>query len=142
MIQRPRLAAAGTVRNSHHGLAVVLLLTLFGMHYLPSILALNYANQTAAAKAWQYINGGAGMAVVLACLGLLVRSAVVWPFVAWGIAEGLGQSVCRLAKPIGGAPPSAGPFDGLCGVDFYWLGVFAVLVLAISLLDKLRRQKS
>lgn len=128
-------------KSSHIGLAVVLLVTLFGMHYLPSILALNYANQVAAAKAWQYVNGGAGMAVVLGCLGLLVRSAVVWPCVGWGIAEGLGQSVCRLAKPIGGAPPSAGPFNGLCGVDFYWLGIFASLVLAVSILDKIRRRK-
>lgn len=128
----------GTVKNDHHGLAVVLLLTLFGMHYLPSILALNYANQVAAAKAWQYVNGGFGMAVVLGCLGLLVRSAVVWPFVAWGVAEGLGQSVCRLAKPIGGAPPSAGPFDGLCGVDFFWLGIIAAGWLAILMLDKWR----
>jgi len=125
-------------KSSHHGLAAVLLVTLFCMHYTPSILALSYANQVAAAKAWQYILGGAGAAVVLGCLGLLVRSVAVWPFVVWGIAEGLGQSVCRLAKPIGGDPPSAGLFDGLCGVHFYWLGILAALILAVSLADKLR----
>lgn len=119
-------------------LAVTLLVIFFGMFYLPSIIATGYAEQTAAAKAWQYILAGVGIFCCVGLLGLLARSAVVWPVVLWGMAEGAQQAACRLAKPIGGEPPSAPPFSGLCGTDFYWLGIFAALCIAVSLADKLR----
>lgn len=121
-------------------LAVILLVTLFGMHYAPSIIASGYApeQQIAAHKAWQYILTGVGVAVVLCVVGLLSRSALVWPPVVWGMVESGQQAVCRLAKPIGGVAPSAAPFDGLCGVDFWWAGLIAAAVIAVWYLDKIR----
>jgi hypothetical protein len=120
-------------------LAAFLLVILFGMHYLPSIIALGYVEQTAAAKAWQYILNGMGVACLLGLLGVFARSAVAWPFIAWGMVESSMQSVCRLGKPIGGQVASAPPFSGLCGVDAYYLGVIAVGWLAFSWLDKRKK---
>lgn len=121
-------------------LGALLLALTFGMHYLPSILALGYENRVAAAKAWQYVNGGVGMSVVLCCVGILARQPLVWPVLFWGIAESSEQAICRLARPIGGEPPFAPPFSGLCGTDFYWLGIAAALILAVALLDRLRER--
>ena len=126
------------MRKNEVGLAALLLVTTFGMHYLPSILATGYADKTAAAKALEYIASGVGGAVSFCILGILARSPLVWAVCFWAMVEGAEKSVCRLAKPIGGAPPSAAPFAGLCGQEFFFLGIFAALALALTLLDKQR----
>jgi hypothetical protein len=117
-----------------------LLLVIAGMHYLDNPVASFYAKdqQIAAAKAWEYILTNAFVCVVLALLGSVARKPFVWPVVLWGVAENAQRSVCRLARPIGGDPPEVPLFSGLCGVDFYWLGIVAALILAVSMADKLR----
>lgn len=119
-------------------LAAILLLTIFCMHYLPDILALNYADQTAAGKAWQYVMRGFGGAVLMCLLGVLARNPVVWACAFWGMVESSEEAICRLAHPIGGEPPVAHQFSGLCGPDFYWLGIIAALILAVAILEKIR----
>lgn len=123
-------------------LAITLLVTLFVTHYAGDLIAGLYANPGAAAKAWDYILVGAGFAVVLFVLGVLARNALAWPVVVWGMAEAGQRSVCRLARPIGGDPPEVAMFSGLCGVELYWLGLFAAAAIAFKMLDKLGDKKN
>jgi hypothetical protein len=122
-------------------LPVLLLLLVIGMHYLPDHIAAGYANKLAAAKAWEYILGGAGGAALFLLVGLLARHPLAWPPVLWGAVEEGERAMCRLAKPIGGDVPVAELFSGLCGVEAYWLGVIAGGIIAVTMLDKLRVPK-
>lgn len=117
-------------------LAILLLLTVAGVHYLADPLATAYANQVAAAKAWEYILTNAGDCVLLLGIGLLARKPMVWLVVGWGIFESSQRVVCRLDKPIGGEPPVADLFQGLCGNGWYTLGLMAAAGLAVHILDK------
>lgn len=120
--------------------AALLLALLFGVHYLNDTIASSYApdQRVAAAKAWEYIITNAGGCVLLVVCGMLARKPIAWPVIGWGILEFGERSMCRLAKPIGGEPPEVQIFSGLCGVEFFWLGVFIASVIAIILLDKIR----
>jgi hypothetical protein len=124
-------------------LAALLLLTLFGIHYLNDTVASTYATpqQPYAAKAWEYIFTAVGGCIVLALLGLCARSWHVWPVILFGMVEGGERAVCRLARPIGDGAPLVKIFSGLCGVQFYWLGLIAGGILAVSMLDKLRKKR-
>jgi len=119
-------------------LAVVLLLMVYGVHYLNDPIASHYApdERIAAAKAWEYILTNAGYCAVLAVCGLLARKPLAWPVIGWGMVEFGERSMCRLARPIGGDPPEVPLFSGLCGVELYWLGIIAAAVIAIAMLDK------
>lgn len=119
-------------------LAAVLLLIVFGMNYTADSIATRYAAeaQIAATKAWDYIVQGAGSGLVFLCIGLIARKPLVWPVCLWGAFEAWQRSVCRLARPIGGEVPEVPLFSGLCGVDFYWLGIVAAVMLAAHMLDK------
>jgi hypothetical protein len=122
-------------------LTALLLLILTMVHYLNDNVASFYApaEQVAAAKAWEYILTNAGFCLVLGVCGLLARKPLAWPAIAWGMVELGERSACRLARPIGGEPPEVPLFSGLCGVETYWLGVFAACCLAVAMLDKWRK---
>lgn len=123
-------------------LAALLLAVVFGMNYTADNIAAMYGtDQIAAAKAWDYIAQGLGSVAVFLCLGLLARKPMAWLVCLWGALESGQRSVCRLARPIGGEPPEVPLFSGLCGVDFYWLGILAALLLAVVMADKLRRRE-
>jgi len=121
-------------------LAALLLAIVYGVHYLNDPIASQYApdQRIAAAKAWEYILTNAGFCAVLAACGVLARKPLAWPVIGWGMLEFGERSMCRLAKPIGNEPPEVQIFSGLCGVEFFWLGVFIASVIAIILLDKIR----
>lgn len=120
-------------------LAAVLLLVVFGMHYLGDIIATGYVERAAAARAWEYVLRGAGGALVLLVVGLLVRRPVVWALCLWGAIEDGMRSGCRLAHPMNQRPPETDPFTGLCGdYSLYRIGLIAAAVIAVFLLDRLR----
>jgi len=125
-------------------LAAILLLTVFGIHYLNDNVASFYAymQQVAAAKAWEYVFTNAGLCVVLACVGLLARKPLVTAICVWGIVESAERVVCRLDRPIGGQPPVVELYSGLCGVKFYWIGLIVAVCLAIEWLDKFRETRN
>lgn len=116
---------------------------LAGIHYLNDGIASHYApdQRVAAAKAWEYILTNAGGCLLLACIGLLARKPVAWPVIGWGMLEFGERSMCRLARPIGGEVPEVPLFSGLCGVEFYWLGIGIAAVIAVMFLDKIRGKK-
>ena len=111
---------------------------VYGVHYLNDTIASHYApdERIAAAKAWEYILTNAGFCVSMPLFGLLARKPLAWPVISWGTVEFGERAMCRLAKPIGGDPPVVDLFSGLCGVEFYWLGIIAAAVIAIAMLDK------
>jgi hypothetical protein len=113
-------------------LTAALLMIVFGMHYLGYIIATGYENQVAAARAWEYVLGGAGGALVLLAVGLLARRPVVWAVCLWGAIEDGMQSACRLAHPMNARPPTTETFSGLCGdPDWYRMGLIAAAVIAV-----------
>jgi len=112
-------------------LAIVLLLTVAVVHYLPDPLSTAYANQVAAGKAWEYILTNAGDCVLLLVCGLLARKPVVWAVVGWGIFESSQRVGCRLARPIADGAPVVDLFSGLCGQPMYTIGLWALICLAL-----------
>lgn len=124
-------------------LAALLLALMYGVHYLNDPIASLYApdQRIAAAKAWEYILTNAGFCAVLAACGMLARKPLAWPVIGWGMLELGERSMCRLARSIGSDPPEVPLFSGLCGVEFYWLGIGIAAVIAVMFLDKIRDKK-
>lgn len=118
--------------------AALLLMVYFVMHLMPDIAALPYANQTAAGKAWEYILTNAGVCVLVAVVGVLCRRPMVWPLCALLFFENGQRVACRLSKPIGDAPPVVEQFSGLCGREWFAIGLALMLWAAIAILGKLR----
>lgn len=98
-------------------------------------------HQARAAKALFYVlKGIEGAALWLALLALAWNRS--WAFV---VACGIGAiqsaqvAVCRLAFPIGEAPPAVPAFSGLCsaasGLPLMTVGAVAVLVCACVVLE-------
>jgi len=114
-------------------LASILLVLIAGMFYLDNPIATFYANKIAAAKAWEYILKGVGLSVLFSILGILARNPVVWMACLWGFVESLETSICRLSYPIGGDPPVVPLFHGLCGPNFYFLGLCTAAFIAVKL---------
>ena len=100
-------------------LAVLLLLLVLTVHYLPNVLATQYPNPLAAERAWFYVAQGFKGLVLLAVILMLLprrrRMVPVWAAAAWGAWEdGLVVS-CRLAAGIGQPPPTTmGVWQGMC----------------------------
>lgn len=100
-------------------LAVLLLLLVLTVHYLPNALATHYPNPLAAERAWFYVAQGFKGLVLLAVILVLLprrrRMVPVWAAAAWGAWEdGLVVS-CRLAAGIGQPPPATmGVWQGMC----------------------------
>lgn len=118
--------------------AALLLVVYVVMHLMPDIAALPYANQTAAGKAWEYIFTNAGICVLVAVVGVVLRRPMVWPVCALLFFENGQRVVCRLSRPIGDAPPVVEQFSGLCGREFYAIGLALMLWAAMIFLEKLR----
>ena len=116
---------------------------IYAMHFMGDNIASSYDPKVAAAaaRAWEYVLRGFGGAAVLLLIGIVARSAVVWPAVLWGVAEDAQRGVCRLAHPMIQKPPETDVFSGLCGAPMYWLGIVSAAVIAVIFLDKFRGQK-
>ena len=121
-------------------LAAILLLVVALVHYGYDLIAIGYENATQAAKAWFYILRGAEGAVLFAVIAALAhqrwgrRSWVVALPCIWGMAEEAQTSICRLGKPTTESPRNE-LFSGLCGSEWYWLGLAAVAVIGGLILD-------
>lgn len=121
-------------------LAALLLLVVAVTHYGYDLLAAGYADAQAAAKAWFYILRGAGGVVLFAVVLLQAwrrwgRAALIVALPCiWGMVEEGQTAACRLGRPIAEAPGHE-LFSGLCGSDWYWLGVVAAAVIGGMILD-------
>lgn len=121
-------------------LAALILLVVAVTHYGHDLLATGYTSAPAASKAWFYILRGAAGVVLFAVIAALAyqrwgrKSLLILIPCVWGMAEEGQTAICRLSRPIAEAP-SHELFSGLCGSDWYWLGVIAAAVIAGMILD-------
>lgn len=118
-------------------LAIALLFLVSITHYGYSPLSLGHADPQYTAQAWFYIlRGLEGSCLFLVC-GVLARNALVTAVCLWGFVEESQTAICRLASGVE-ARPQVDLFSGLCGAEFYWLGIIAALALALTFADRLR----
>jgi hypothetical protein len=116
---------------------IVLLLAAFVL-VAPDVIAMVFyapAEQLRAVKAWEYITHGLGAGALAGLVGVLAwgRTGLLsaLPVPMWLAFEETQRGVCRLAYPIGSAPPPAVElFNGLCGQFWYSACLLALAVFA------------
>ena len=129
-------------------LTAVLLLLMWGAHYLFKSLAWSYPDPVFAAKAIFYAVGGLERSVLYFLVWLLGYMVVSKPAripltlcCLWGVVEGLQIAVCRAAWGFQNAVPNK-PIDGLCdsltGLPLYSLGLAAFAFIAALLAFQIR----
>lgn len=117
----------------------VLLLALIGMaHYAPDWIATAYEQQDAAARAWFYMLRGVEGVALFALVAALSKHIAVIAVCVLGMFEEGMTTACRASKPIGGFLGYE-PFSGLCGKEWYWLGLCLLGLLALGLAYELGR---
>jgi len=119
-------------------LAIILMLLVAGTHYAYAPLALLYEHPKVAAKALFYVARGIEGAAVFSLLGLLSKRPEVWAVCALGFIEESETAVCRLSDPIDSVP-GVEIFDGLCGQQYYALGLWALVCLALYMRGRYER---
>lgn len=128
------------------GLLILVALVYYGYDHMAEWLH-PAADQARAAKALAYIlKGIEGAALWLALLA--VAGFRSWVFVAAcsiGAVQSAQVAVCRLAFPIGSAPPAVPAFGGLCssasGLPLMTVGAVAVLVCACVVWEKINEDR-
>lgn len=100
-------------------LAVLLMLVVLGVHYLPLLLAVHYEHPAKAERALFYVAQAAkGIAMMILLLALMPRRrrmVPVWAAGAWLIYEDALVVGCRLAVGIENVPAAApNPWQGIC----------------------------
>lgn len=136
-------AGAAPVRSS--AWALILVATVH-LGYEPAAAWLFPDARVAAGKAIFYIlRGFEGVALWCAVLVLARgRSPALVVACVWGAVESAQTALCRLALPMGGAPPVAPAFGGICDVaaGFPVAGVMAAVVLvALSIVQECGRAR-
>ncbi len=121
-------------------LAALLLLLIAGTHYLYPVLSINHADPQYTAQAWFYILRGCEGAVLFLVCGLLAGHRLVSAVCCWGFVEEGQTAACRFAAGVD-ERPQVELFSGLCGTEFYYIGLLAALWLALTWLDKRRGPK-
>jgi len=101
-------------------------------HYLYSPLSIGHADPQYTAQAWFYALRGVEGAALFLVVGLLARHPLVTAVCVWGFFEESQTTVCRLAAGVD-EKPMVPLFSGLCGTDFYWLGVVAMILIAAKI---------
>lgn len=120
-------------------LAVLILLVVLGVHYLPALLASHYEHPDDAERALQYVAQGAkGIAMMILLLALMPRRlhiVPVWAAGAWLIYEDALVAGCRLAVGIENVPTAApNPWHGICqqvtGAPIYLVAAALAVIAA------------
>lgn len=117
----------------------VLLLVLVGVtHFAPDWIAFSYEQPDAAARAWFYMLRGVEGVALFALVASLSKHCAVIAVCLLGMFEEGMTTACRASKPIGGALGYT-PFSGLCGSEWYWLGLGLLGLVALGLAYELGR---
>lgn len=116
-------------------LAALLLALIAATHYGYPILASHYANPEEASRVWFYVLRGLEGTALFVLVGLLARRSLVWLVCIWGAVEEGQTAACQLAIGIETAPTHA-LFEGICGHGYYAVGLAAIAILAVKILDK------
>lgn len=119
-------------------LAVPLLLLVALTHFGYEPIALLYEQQEAAAKAWFYMLRGVEGVALFGVVAAMSRHRAVILVCALGMLEEGMTTACRASKPIGGVLGYE-PFAGLCGPEWYRLGLGLVGLLALAIAYEMGR---
>lgn len=112
--------------------AIALLLVVAGAHFGYELIALGYGQREAAAKAWFYMLRGLEGVALFGVIAAMSRHRAVIAVCALGMFEEGMTTACRASKPIGGVLGYE-PFAGLCGPEWYRLGLGLVGLVALGL---------
>lgn len=121
-------------------LAVALLVTVGIVHFGYDWIALAYPDPGAAAKAWFYMLRGLEGVTLFAIVAALTRNRGVIAVCLLGMWEEGLTTACRASKPIGGAIGYE-PFAGLCGPEWYRLGLGLLGLIALGLAYEIGRNR-
>ena len=121
-------------------IAVLLLATVGVVHFGYDWIALLYPDASAAAKAWFYMLRGLEGVVLFAVLAYAFRHRAVIAVCLLGMFEEGMTTACRASKPIGGVLGYE-PFAGLCGPEWYRLGLGLLGLIALGLAYEIGRNR-
>lgn len=121
-------------------LAVSLLATVGAVHFGYDLIALAYPDPGAAAKAWFYMLRGIEGVVLFGIVAALARTRGVIAVSLLGMFEEGMTTACRASKPIGGVLGYE-PFSGLCGPEWYRLGLGLLGLIALGLAYEIGRER-
>ena len=113
-------------------LAALLLVVVGATHFLPDLIAQAYAQQDAAARAWFYMLRGVEGTALFGIVAAVYRHRAVTAVCLLGMYEEGMTTACRASKPIGGVLGYV-PFSGLCGSEWYRLGLGLLGLVALAL---------
>jgi len=119
-------------------LAIALLLIVAGVHFGYELIALCYSQRDSAAKAWFYMLRGLGGTALFGIVASLCRRRAVLAVCMMGMFEEGMTTACRASKPIGGVLGYE-PFAGLCGPEWYQLGLALLGLISLGILYELGR---
>ena len=120
--------------------AVLLLATVGIVHFGYDWIALSYPDQGAAAKAWYYMLRGLEGVILFALIARAFRHRGVIAVCLLGMFEEGLTTACRASKPIGGVLGYE-PFSGLCGPEWYRLGLGLMGLVALGLAYEIGRKR-
>lgn len=121
-------------------LAIALLALVGAVHFGYDWIALAYQDHGAAAKAWFYMARGLEGVALFAVVAALTRHRGVIAVCLLGMFEEGMTTACRASKPIGGVLGYE-PFSGLCGPEWYRLGLGLLGLIALGLAYEIGRSR-
>lgn len=125
-------------RSESLALAVLLAGVIFVTHFGSDWAGTFYREAVAAGKAWFYMLRGMEGLVLFAIIAALKRHPAVTAVCLVGMFEEGMTTACRASKPIAEAPAVL-PFSGLCGDDWYRVGLTLLGLSALGILYELGR---
>lgn len=118
----------------------MLLLTVCVVHFGYDWIAKAYPDPEAAAKAWFYMLRGLEGVILFALLAYAFRHRAVIALCLLGMFEEGMTTACRASKPISGVLGYE-PFSGLCGPEWYRLGLCLLGLIALGMAYEYSRNR-
>ena len=121
-------------------LAVALLFLIGLVHFGYDWIAQAYEQQDAAAKAWYYMLRGVEGVALFGVVASKYRHRAVTAICLVGMFEEGLTTACRASKPIGGVLGYE-PFAGLCGREWYAIGLVLLGLVALGFAYEIGRSR-
>lgn len=121
-------------------LAVFLLVLVGAVHFGTDWLSLLFAQQETARKALFYIARGIEGVALFAAVAMVTKHRAVIAVCCLGVFEEGMTSACRVSKPISQLP-GVELFSGLCGREWYFVGLAALGLVALGLAYEMGRSR-
>jgi hypothetical protein len=116
----------------------VALLALIGLtHFAYDPIAHQiYRDSESAGRALFYVFRGIEGCALFAFVAALAQRRSVMAVCALGMTEEGLTAACRISRPIAEVPGNDA-FAGLCGREWYWVGLLALLLIALGIVYEL-----